>query len=129
MLVPERLPVNDGGISYGQAAVGGAPDALGLRDGPMTDATAELDEILAQTVFIRGANRPFGELTLEDARARADELRAAVGWGPTARVAPVAQAWRELAIAMERAGAATVGELDPDVLLELAPRLWVVLPG
>ena len=49
-------------------------------------------------MFIRGANRPFGELTARDARSRADELRAAVGWGPTARVAPVAQAWRELAM-------------------------------
>nr|MDQ6811032.1 hypothetical protein [Actinomycetota bacterium] len=80
-------------------------------------------------VFIRGANRPFGELTLEDARTRADELRAVTGWGPTARVAPVAMAWRELSIAMERAGAATVGELDGEAVLELAPKLWVVLPG
>ena len=95
----------------------------------MTDSTPELRRILTQNVFIRGANRPFGELTPDDARSRADELRAAVGWGPTARVAPVAQAWRELSIAMDRVGAATVGELDPDVLLKLAPRLWVTLPG
>ena len=95
----------------------------------MTDSTPELRRILTQNVFIRGANRPFGELTPVDARSRADELRAAVGWGPTARVAPVAQAWRELSIAMDRVGAATVGELDPDVLLKLAPRLWVTLPG
>jgi hypothetical protein len=93
----------------------------------MTGSGAEA--IVAQTVFVRGANRPFGELTLDDARSRADELRAAVGWGPTARVAPVARAWRELAIAMERAGVATVAELEPAVLLELAPRLWVTLPG
>ena len=32
-------------------------------------------------------------------------------------------------MAMERAGAATVGDLDPDVLVKLAPRLWVTLPG
>ncbi len=51
------------------------------------------------------------------------------GWGPTARVAPVAQAWRELAIAMDGAGAATVGDLDPEVLVKLAPKLWVTLPG
>ena len=95
----------------------------------MIDSTPELRRILTQKVFIRGANRPFGELTPDDARSRADELRAAVGWGPTARVAPVAQAWRELSIAMDGAGAATVGELDPDVLLKLAPRLWVTLPG
>jgi hypothetical protein len=95
----------------------------------MTDAPAELRRILDQEVFIRGANRPFGDLTTDDARSRADELRAAVGWGPTARVAPVAQAWRELTIAMDGAGATTVSELDAEVLLALAPRLWVTLPG
>lgn len=89
----------------------------------------ELEQIVQQTVFINGANVRFGELTLDHARTRADELRAAVGWGPTARVAPVARAWRELAIAMERAGAGTVSELDPHQLVELAPRLWVVPPG
>jgi hypothetical protein len=95
----------------------------------MTEPQPEVDRIVRQEVFIRGANRPFGELTGDDARSRADELRAAVGWGPTARVAPVAMAWRELAIAIDRAGAATVGELEPDVLVALAPRLWVTLPG
>ncbi len=95
----------------------------------MTESSPELEQILERQVFIRGANRPFGEFTLWDARARADELSAATGWGPTARVAPVAMAWRELAMAMERTGAATVGELDAAVAIELAPRLWVVLPG
>jgi hypothetical protein len=90
---------------------------------------SDLRAILEQQVYIRGANRPFGELTAEDARSRADELRAAVGWGPTARIAPVAQAWRELSIAMDKAGAATASELEPDVLVGLAPRLWVTLPG
>ncbi len=85
--------------------------------------------ILGQTVFIRAANVPFGDLTAQDARARADELRAAIGWGPTARVAPVALAWRELAVTMERDGARAVSDLDPDFLLRLAPRLWVVPPG
>jgi hypothetical protein len=86
-------------------------------------------QIVAATVFVRGANRRFAELTAEDVRARADELRAAVGFGPTARVAPVAQAWRELALTMDRAAAETVGELPAETLVELAPRLWVVLPG
>jgi hypothetical protein len=95
----------------------------------VTEVSPELRRILEQEVFIRGANRPFSELTPDDARSRADELRAAVGWGPTARVAPVAQAWRELSMVMDRAGAATVGELEPDVLVKLAPRLWVTLPG
>ena len=89
----------------------------------------QLHHILEQTVFIRTANVPFGELTSEDARARADELRAAIGWGPMARVAPVALAWRELALAMEREAAHAVNELDADLLLGLAPRLWIVPPG
>ena len=95
----------------------------------MTEAGSDVQRALAATIFIRGANRPFGEFTLDDVRARADELRAATGWGPTARVAPVARAWRALAIEMERAGAQTVSELDPPELAELAPQLWVVLPG
>ncbi len=95
----------------------------------MTVPRAELDEIVKRGVFIRGANRPFGELTLADVRARADELRAVTGWGPTVRVAPVAQAWRELAMALERTGSASVGELDAAIVVELARRLWVVLPG
>lgn len=95
----------------------------------MSDSSARLDQIVERQVFIRGANRPFGELTLEDARTRAEELRAATGWGPTVRVAPVAQAWRELTMAMERAGAASVAALDGDVVVELAQRLWVTLPS
>jgi hypothetical protein len=95
----------------------------------VTEPSPELRRILEQQVFIRGANRPFGELTTDDARSRADELRAAVGWGPTARVAPVALAWRELSLAMDGAGAATAGDLAPEVLVKLAPRLWVTLPG
>jgi hypothetical protein len=89
----------------------------------------ELNEILAATVYVDGENRPFGQLTLEQVRGRADELRAAIGWGPTARVAPVARAWRELSMALEQRGVATVAELDPETLGELAPKMWVVPPG
>jgi hypothetical protein len=84
---------------------------------------------LDSTIYVRGANRPFRELTLEDVRSRADELKAATGFGPTARVAPVAMAWRELSIAMVRAGAGAVGDLDDEVITTLAPKLWVVPPG
>jgi hypothetical protein len=93
------------------------------------DTTQPVDEILARPVFSGGANVLFGELTLADAQSRASELRAAVGWGPTARVAGVASAWRELAIRMEKASAERVRELDRTDLLDLAPRLWVVPPG
>ncbi|HEY4452115.1 MAG TPA: hypothetical protein VGN13_11045 [Solirubrobacteraceae bacterium] len=89
----------------------------------------DVDAALAREVYIRGANRPFGELTQQDAIARADELRAVTGWGPTVRVAPVAQAWRELSMAMQREGAASVGELPGEAVLELAPKLWVTLPS
>jgi hypothetical protein len=95
----------------------------------VTGEAPRVEEMLRETVYIRGANRPFGELTLDDARSRADELRAATGWGPTARVAPVAMAWRELTMAMERAAVATVAELPAETVLELAPKLWIVPPG
>jgi hypothetical protein len=95
----------------------------------VTGEDPRVEEMLRQTVYVRGANRPFGELTLDDARSRADELRAATGWGPTARVAPVAMAWRELTMAMERAAVGTVAELTSETVLELAPKLWIVPPG
>jgi hypothetical protein len=94
-----------------------------------TDPNGERDQILGQQLYIGGANRSFAEVTVEDARSRADELRAATGFGPTARVAPVARAWRELVLEMERSGVATVDELDTAVLTALAPKLWVVMPG
>ncbi|HSO99684.1 MAG TPA: hypothetical protein VLP43_12090 [Solirubrobacteraceae bacterium] len=90
---------------------------------------AEPAEILAQPVSFGGTNVSFGELTAEQARERADELRALVGFGPTVRVAPVARAWRELAMALDCAGAARVSELPSETLLALAPKLWVVPPG
>jgi hypothetical protein len=95
----------------------------------MSEPSSDHELILGREVFIREANRPFGELTLADARERADELRAVTGWGPTVRVAPVARAWRELAIAMERSGVDVVRDLDSEEVIELAPKLWVVLPG
>jgi hypothetical protein len=95
----------------------------------VSDTSPQLESILATTVYIDGANRRFGALTGEEIRARADELRSAVGWGPTARIAPVAMAWRELSIAIEAAGVRTVSELDPSVVAEMAPRLWIVPPA
>jgi hypothetical protein len=89
----------------------------------------QLEQILAQPVFSGTASLPFGEMALRQIQERADELGSVVGWGPTARVAGVATAWSELAKTMERAGVAKVAELDPDTILELAPRLWVVPPG
>lgn len=93
------------------------------------NAPPPLQEILSQTVFSQGANVAFGSLTVGQARERSDELHSAVGWGPTARVASVARAWRELTMVMERAGVLTVAELDPELVVDLAPRLWIVPPG
>jgi hypothetical protein len=95
----------------------------------VTEPASPVEKIRATTVFVNGANRPFGELTGDDVRGRADELRAATGWGPTARVAPVARAWRELSMALDSARVGTVGELEDEALLELAPKLWIVPPG
>lgn len=86
------------------------------------------EEILRRPVHAGGAERPFGELRLEDVRAHAAELRAAVGWGPMARVAAVAQAWRELGDRMAAEGAATVAELGMETAAGLGERLWVVPP-
>ena len=89
--------------------------------------SADHERLLERTVFIGGVYRPFGELTPEEASARAAELREVSGWGPTMRVAPVALAWRELASEMERTGAGTVSQLDPQLLAPLARRTWVLM--
>jgi hypothetical protein len=89
----------------------------------------KVDDPLARPVHAAGGDKPFGRFTLADAQARAAELRAATGWGPTTRVAAVARGWSELARAMQAAGAATVAELDHELAGEFARRLWVVPPG
>jgi hypothetical protein len=85
--------------------------------------------VLAERVHAGGESKPFGEVTREEVHARADELRAATGWGPTARVGPVARAWAELARLMDAQNAATVADLDHGEVAALAKRLWVVPPG
>ena len=86
------------------------------------------EPLLSRPVHIDGESKPFGQLSVEEVRARADELRAAVGFGPTARVAPVARAWRELSMEMDRHGAATVADLDPALVAERAEPLWIKAP-
>jgi hypothetical protein len=48
--------------------------------------------VLAKHVFPGGRSKPFGELTADEVKARAAELKAVTGWGPTAKVGSVA--WR-----------------------------------
>jgi len=85
--------------------------------------------VLERQVHAGGRSKPYGELTAADVRARADELRSVGGWGPTARVVPVALAWAELARTMERDGVATIADLGEDEAAVRAERLWVVPPG
>jgi hypothetical protein len=95
----------------------------------MSTREPSVEEVLCREVHLGGANRAFGELTLDQVRAHADELRSVAGWGPTMRVAPVAQAWRELALALQREGKHTVSELDPEVVRALAQRMWILMPS
>ena len=87
------------------------------------------DSPLARPVYAGDSYKPFGDFTLADVQARAAELTAATGWGPTARVAAVARGWSELGRAMTAAGAEHVSELAPEAAEEFARKLWVVPPG
>ena len=92
-------------------------------------AKPDPDVVLAEPVFGGGRSKPFAEMTADEVRARAQELREATGWGPTARVAGVARAWGEFARLMDEAGAETVADVDRDAVSEHAEKLWVVPPG
>ena len=92
-------------------------------------ARPDADTVLAEPVFGGGRSKPFAEMTADEVRARAEELKAVTGWGPTAKVGAVALAWSELGRLMRETGAATVADLDRDALVERAERLWVVPPG
>jgi hypothetical protein len=84
---------------------------------------------LRRQVYVGGVYREFGGLTAADAHAQAAELAGAGSWGPLARVAGVAQAWRELAAELERLGeGSTVAALDPATRARYARRLWVEPP-
>jgi hypothetical protein len=86
-------------------------------------------EALIRPVYAGDRYKPFGEFTLAEVQARAAELAAATGWGPTARVASVARGWADLARTMQSAQAATVAGLDVQTTAEFARRLWIVPPG
>ena len=84
---------------------------------------------MQRPVYARERYKPFGEFTLADVQARAAELSAAIGWGPTAKVATVARAWSELAQSMSTQGAVTVADLGLELASEYARRVWAVPPG
>jgi hypothetical protein len=83
---------------------------------------------LESPVFCEGRYKPFGQMTVADARLRSEELGEAGGWGPLTKVAGVALAWRELAQEMKDSGAARVADLDPEVAFAFARRVWAVPP-
>ena len=91
-----------------------------------------IDDALHQPVYAGDDYKEFGAFTVADVRGRAEELAAATGWGPTARVGAVARGWSELGRAMEAAGVRTVAELatvDAAQVAEFARRVWVTPPS
>jgi len=87
-----------------------------------------LGHILSQTVFTRGANVPFGELTVDGARARGRVASCNRLGSHGTR----GSCGTRVARACEHAGAqrsAAVSDLDQDLILQLAPRLWIGPPG
>lgn len=110
-------------MSEQETTAGGEPPG-GARTGRFAR-----EKLLAETIHIDGAYRPVGELTLDQVRGRADELKGVTGFGPTAKVGPVALAWRRLVMAMEREGAGTVAEVEPAAFDEFSPDLWIIPPG
>lgn len=89
----------------------------------------ESTRALEAEVYDGEGYRPFGELTEEDARGRAAELKSLMGFGPTMRVRPVAMAWVELAKLMGERDAATVADLDEPTITDYARKLWIVQPS
>jgi hypothetical protein len=79
-------------------------------------------------VYVGEAYKPFGEFTLADVEARASELRAATGFGPTAKVGAIARAWADLGRAMTSSGAPTVAHLGHEAASDFARRTWTVPP-
>ncbi|HEY5195582.1 MAG TPA: hypothetical protein VIJ51_00985 [Solirubrobacteraceae bacterium] len=85
------------------------------------------EDTLTRPVHIGGAEKHFGEITLDEARARAKELKDVAGWGMN-RVLPVARAWGDLVRLMEKAGFEKIADLDPQTLDTMAKKMWVIPP-
>ena len=86
------------------------------------------DDPLQRQVYVNGEYRPFGQLTADDARALAAQLRGVTGGGLDARVGPVRAGWLELADRLAGPGS-TVADLDPPEVAKFAERLWITPPG
>ena len=91
--------------------------------------TPDAKTVLAERVFAGGRSKPFAEVTADEVKARAAELKAATGWGPTVKVGSVARAWAELGRLMDQTQAQVVADLEPEAVAQRAERLWIVPPG
>jgi len=89
----------------------------------------DVSEALGRPVSISGAQKRFGDITYDDARTQAAELKALTGWGPMAKVGTVARAWTALAVSLEKHEAATVTELEPSEVAQMAEDLWIMPPA
>ncbi len=85
------------------------------------------EDPLPRPIHIGGVNKTFGEVTLEDARTQALELKGVAGWGMS-RVMPVARAWADLVRAMESGGVDRVDQLEPEMIETMARKLWIIAP-
>ena len=90
--------------------------------------TADVGHILDRLVTVCGVERRFGDVTIDDARRHATEMKALAGWGPMAKVGAVARGWSDLAASMQKRGARTVAELDPGTVERAAVELWIIAP-
>ena len=89
----------------------------------------DVSEVLERLVSVCGSEHRFGDVTLDEARAHAAELKGLAGWGPMAKVGAVARGWGDLALQMQKHNATTVAELDPGIVENAAKALWIILPG
>ncbi len=89
----------------------------------------DVSDVLSRPVSIAGVEKAFGDITLDDARTQAAELKALAGWGPMAKVGSIARGWNDLAGTMDHRGAETVSDLDPSIVVTAATDLWVIAPG
>ncbi len=109
-----------------------APGPAARQTESMADETGpgpgSAERALSTPVFCDGEYRPFRELGPAESRLLAEQLRSAGSWGPLSRVAGVAQAWLELAEAIEESGGERVGELASEQVVAFARRLWIVPP-
>ena len=89
----------------------------------------DISDVLLRPVSIAGVDMSFGEITLDDARTQAAELKALAGWGPMAKVGSIARGWSDLAGTLDKHGASTVADLDATIVLRSAKELWIIPPG